>query len=186
MIEELKYCTRCKTDKSLVDFYKDKSRKGGLQYTCKKCAAECHKKWREQNKERKAEYQKKYKQENKERRAEYRKKKRESDALFKLRDALRSRTYQAFHKNGYSKNTKTEDMLGAEWIIVKSHLELMFKEGMSWDNIGEWHIDHIIPLSSANTVECLIELCHYTNLQPLWANENISKGDKIIACRINI
>ena len=51
---------------------------------------------------------------------------------------------------------------------------------MNWDNHGEWHIDHIIPLSSANTEEELIKLCHYTNLQPLWAEDNLSKSDKII------
>jgi len=50
---------------------------------------------------------------------------------------------------------------------------------MSWDNYGEWHIDHIIPLCSATTVEELEKLCHYTNLQPLWAEENLFKGGKM-------
>ncbi len=53
---------------------------------------------------------------------------------------------------------------------------------MSWDNHTKygWHIDHIIPLASAKTEEELKSLCHYTNLQPLWAKENLSKGAKII------
>ena len=51
---------------------------------------------------------------------------------------------------------------------------------MSWDNHGEWHIDHIIPLSSAKDEYEFFKLCHYTNLQPLWANENYKKGKKII------
>lgn len=53
---------------------------------------------------------------------------------------------------------------------------------MNWDNRGlyGWHIDHIIPLSSAKTEEEVYKLCHYTNLQPLWAKENLSKGNKII------
>jgi hypothetical protein len=49
---------------------------------------------------------------------------------------------------------------------------------MTWDNQGKWHIDHIIPLSSGNTEEEIIKLCHYTNLQPLWAIDNMKKGSK--------
>ena len=51
---------------------------------------------------------------------------------------------------------------------------------MSWENQGEWHIDHKIPLSSAKTEEELYKLCHFTNLQPMWAIENIKKGSKIL------
>jgi hypothetical protein len=51
---------------------------------------------------------------------------------------------------------------------------------MSWDNYGSWHIDHIMPLSSAQTTEEFNKLCHYSNLQPLWAHENLSKGNRII------
>ena len=62
------------------------------------------------------------------------------------------------------------------------YLEQKFTDGMSWDNYGlyGWHIDHIIPLSSATDELSLEKLCHYTNLQPLWAKDNLSKGDKII------
>ena len=51
---------------------------------------------------------------------------------------------------------------------------------MSWDNYGEWHIDHIIPLASATTEEGVLKLYHYSNLQPLWAKDNLSKGSKIL------
>jgi len=51
---------------------------------------------------------------------------------------------------------------------------------MNLDNQGKWHIDHIIPLSSAKTEGEFYELCHYTNLQPLWAENNIKKSNKII------
>ena len=51
---------------------------------------------------------------------------------------------------------------------------------MSWNNAGEWHYDHIYPISLAKTQEEIIKLNHYTNFQPLWAKENISKGNRVI------
>jgi hypothetical protein len=62
------------------------------------------------------------------------------------------------------------------------NLEKQFISGMTWENYGYygWHVDHKIPLASAKTKEELIKLCHYTNLQPLWMDENLSKGAKII------
>jgi hypothetical protein len=56
---------------------------------------------------------------------------------------------------------------------LKSHLEKQFKQGMTWSNhsLKGWHVDHIIPLSSAKSIKELEKLSHYTNLQPLWAKE---------------
>ena len=71
--------------------------------------------------------------------------------MFKLKCNLRVRTTMAFKNQGYRKNIKTQEMLGASWEIAKEHIERQFKKGMTWDNYGEWHIDHIIPLASANT-----------------------------------
>lgn len=51
---------------------------------------------------------------------------------------------------------------------------------MNWENYGEWHLDHIIPISYAKTIEDIYKLNHYTNLQPLWASENLSKGNRYI------
>ena len=77
------------------------------------------------------------------------------------------------------KNKKTEEILGCDYMFIKDYLETKFTEGMSWENYGKWHIDHIIPLSSAKTKEEFYKLCHYTNLQPLWAEENLKKYNKI-------
>ena len=63
--------------------------------------------------------------------------------------------------------------------FLKEHLQSQFKDGMGWDNYGSWHIDHIIPLSVAKDEKEIYRLCHYTNLQPLWAIENLSKGNKV-------
>jgi len=51
---------------------------------------------------------------------------------------------------------------------------------MTWENYGIWHIDHIIPLSSVSEESKIYDLCYYTNLQPMWGNENLSKGKKIL------
>ena len=61
-----------------------------------------------------------------------------------------------------------------------SYIENQFKEGMSFDNHGEWELDHKIPVSSANSEDEIIKLNHYTNFQPLWKLENRLKSDKII------
>ena len=70
-------------------------------------------------------------------------------------------------------------MIGCSWEELVAHLESLFLEGMTWDNRSEWHIDHRIPLASAETEEEIHKLCHYTNLQPLWATDNMSKGPKL-------
>lgn len=108
------------------------------------------------------------------------KKRYSEDKMFRLKSNLRSRIYEYLKKGGYKKTKKTRDILGCSIDFYKKHLQKQFKEGMSWDNHGEWHIDHIIPLASANTKEELIKLFHYTNTQPLWAEENIKKSDKIL------
>lgn len=79
-----------------------------------------------------------------------------------------------------TKNNTTFELVGCSPQELKIHLEQKFIYGMSWDNQGEWHIDHIIPLSSAETEEELYKLCHFTNLQPMWALDNIKKGSKIL------
>ena len=112
---------------------------------------------------------------NARRQKEYRNK----NELNKLKHALKVRTYIAFKQKRYNKNSKTEEILGASYEIVKVHIESQFKEGMSWGNRSLWHIDHRTPLASAKSEEEVIKLCHYTNLQPLWADENIKKSDKM-------
>jgi hypothetical protein len=130
---------------------------------------EYHKIWRQSNLERRRKQQR-----------EYNRNKRLSDPLFLLKGRLKTRIASIFRHKRISKRHNTASILGCDWDILKQFIESKFVEGMSWANRDQWHIDHIIPLASANTEERLVELCHYSNLQPLWASENMSKGSKII------
>ena len=105
-------------------------------------------------------------------------KRRETDYMYKIRVNLTSRINRFFKYSKMTKNCKTMDILGISIEGFKEHLESKFTERMNFNNYGMrgWHIDHIIPLSSAETEEEIIKLCHYTNLQPLWWDENIKKG----------
>ena len=97
----------------------------------------------------------------------------------------RSTTSSAFRRKGYKKTSKTKALIGCEFYVLISHIEAQFYGGMTWSNHSKWHLDHIIPISSGETEEEIIELCHYSNLQPLWASDNIRKGAKIpLVCRI--
>jgi hypothetical protein len=79
---------------------------------------------------------------------------------------------------GYKKNSKTSNILGCSFEEFKSYIESQFNDNMSWKNYGEWHLDHKIPVSWAETEEQIYELNRYTNFQPLWSFDNLSKGNK--------
>jgi len=132
----------------------------------------------EKNKERYKIRAKKWRAVNKARRAAHEKKRRVVDPLFKITNNVRSRIGKVLA--GLNKSKKSFGMIGCTAAELKQHLEKQFTEGMSWYNYGSgWHIDHIIPLSSGKTVKEIEALCHHTNLQPLWARDNLSKGKKL-------
>jgi hypothetical protein len=106
---------------------------------------------------------------------------RKSDPLFKAARVARDSSKRAVRlitKKTAERVTKPRsfELLGTDVESFKAHIESQFAEGMSWENHGEWHIDHIVPLASGKTPEDIWKLCHYTNLQPLWAADNIRKG----------
>ena len=164
---------------------------------------EKRKQWRLDNKEQLSEYDKQYRLDNKERIKEYQKeydkqwrldnkerileknkqyqnKQYHSDPLFKFKMNCRSRTRQAFKQKSWKKNGGTEKLLGCDWKTAMNHIEKQFEPWMNWNNHGEWEIDHIIPLASANTKEEMNPLFNYKNLQPLLAEDNRRKGDRIL------
>jgi len=106
----------------------------------------------------------------------YMKNRRNYDPLFKFSCNLRNRINKIFLNK--SKPNKTFEMLGCSIEFAKRYLENQFQDGMTWDNYGKWHVDHKIALCTAKTTEELEKLCHYTNLQPLWAIDNLRKNKR--------
>lgn len=100
------------------------------------------------------------------------------DTMFKLQGNFRALIRSSFRKKNWSKTTKTQMLLGCTFEEFIAHLQSKFKEGMALENHGDWHIDHIKPCATATSAEELAALFHFTNLQPLWATENLSKGCK--------
>lgn len=155
-----------------------------------------HKKYYEKHRkeilEKSKEYQKEYRkteqckivrkrcyEKTKKKRFEYHYNRLKKDPIYKLKNKLRSRLNNYMNSKGFKKNKKHLEILGCSFEELKVHLEKQFKPKMTWENHGKWHIDHIIPLSSAQTEEEVYKLSHYTNLQPLWAEENLKKNAKI-------
>lgn len=113
-------------------------------------------------------------------RREYERERRKADELYKLIHDVRARIRNSLRSTGYRKTGRTAEILGCSYDFFKEYIQSKFTKGMSWDNSGKWHYDHIIPVSSAKTKEEVIRLNHYTNFQPLWAIDNMKKGCKII------
>jgi hypothetical protein len=146
------------------------------------------KRYRQENLEKIRERKKKYRQENREKIREhvkkYRKEREKTDINFRLKKLLRTRVYQYIRAQGASKSQRSEQLLGCTWDEVKIHLEQQWLPKMSWGNHsngpGNWNIDHIRPLSSfdLSDPEQQRQAFHYTNLQPLWWEDNMAKSDK--------
>lgn len=120
--------------------------------------------------------QKEYYSNNKQGIIERNKKRLQTDLQFKLRDSIRRRVKRQMKLN--SKNL--HEYLGCNYLEFKQYLQAKFQPGMTWHNYGQWHIDHKLPLSWFDLTRwdhCHLVL-HYTNLQPLWAEDNLRKGNR--------
>ncbi len=145
--------------------------------------------YKRNNKNKLAEYSKKYYKQNKDKilkyRNEYRKNRRKIDPTYRLSLNLRTRLWHAINGN-IKKGSAIKD-LGCSVKELKKYLEILFYvhpktgEFMKWNNYGNgWHVDHVIPLSlfDLTNINQFLEACHYTNLQPLWAEENLRKSNR--------
>lgn len=126
---------------------------------------------------REREYMKDYQKKNKERRALNHQKRLKEDEMYFFKTKVRKFIYQSFKRKKESKIMNTQEVIGCTFEEFLQYIISKFKDGMTIDNYGEWQIDHIIPLSLAKTKEDVIKLCHFTNLQPLWASENRKKSN---------
>jgi hypothetical protein len=127
---------------------------------------------------------KKYRKENKiilsEKQKIYYQNRLKNDIIFKTKENIRKLIQLSFKRNGFTKKTKTHQILGCTFEEFKQHLESKFEDWMTWDNYGlyngelnyGWDIDHIIPSSSATSEKEIIKLNHFTNLQPLCSKIN--------------
>lgn len=187
---EKKICSKCKEEKEVCEFNKDSTRKDGYVYNCKSCCKTIRNliyySSIDKNRENHRERQKKHYRNNVDRIRVYKKKyennRLKNDPEFRLHKNIRRRVSLFLQSNNITKSNKTFDIVGCTQQQLKEHIQFQFKDNMSWENYGYygWHIDHIIPLSSAKTEEELYKLCHYTNLQPLWAEDNLKKSNKLL------
>jgi hypothetical protein len=184
---DMKYCYTCLRVLDKSCFGKMSNTLDGLNTMCKECRKKSTSEHYENNKgiikNQKIEYRKKNQEKINKRQTKYNKKKRQEDPLYKLSINLRSRVKSYLRRVGLNRRISqpTKDMIGCSPQEFREYIESKFSEGMSWDNYGPrgWHLDHIIPLASAKNINEAIKLNHYTNLQPLWAEDNCKKGCRI-------
>lgn len=197
----MKQCSSCKTQKPTEAFASNRSRKDGLAHCCRDCTRD-HKKisylknrenviakakaYRKANLEKCKAKNTEYSQINKVKRNQYnavrRKVKYATDPQFRAIINARARVGNFLRqKEKYAKS------LGCSFETFKQHISSLFVDGMSWENYGQWHIDHIYPLSVAyaQSKESFAKACHYSNLRPLWAKENLQKSNKLIDANLN-
>jgi hypothetical protein len=202
---QTKICSKCGLKKQVSEFYKNAKNPNIYRGQCKKCMnsnsaqynennkkiiSEKNKRLRLENPEINKEKCRNYKRNNPdhfrkwiEKNKEHRKnyiREYNSDPKNKIKNSLRGRINELLNKK-YN-NPKTLSLVGCDYEFLLKYIEDRFTEGMTWDNYGYygWHIDHIIPVSSAKTIEDIYKLYHYTNLQPLWGKENMRKSNKIL------
>lgn len=197
--KKFKRCYTCKQELPVENFGECKNKKDGKMTVCRNCKSENDKKYRikysDKHKLRKKEYYNRvknldwYKEKCALRVRDYKKEysQQQSDTFKYVKAHLRKviLVYLKKQKNKSVVKPKTEDILGIDFDGFINHIEKQFLKGMSWDNHGEWHIDHILPCSLSNgDTDILLKLFNYQNLRPMWAFDNLSKNDTvpIISC----
>ena len=191
----MKICVRCKKTKSLDNFVRRPQPPNYFRPYCLDCTKIYRKEKYQKNKRMERATNKAWARNNKKRRKVYLKKYQEinrtenntrqraiwaSNPLHKIKKTIRTSLYKALKNKNYTKKSRTHTILGCSWNFLKSYIETQFSRGMSWENHGEWHLDHIVPVSLGETEEEIVSLNHYTNLQPLWKDDNLIKSDNLI------
>lgn len=140
------------------------------------------KKWKESNAHKVDLQQSAWWKANKQKVLAQKKSKKQQNPAFRLLENMRTRLSILIKTHKGIKEQKTVEYFGCTLVELLEHLESQFEPGMSWENYGKWHVDHIIPCSSFNhSVTEEVKKCwHFSNLQPLWAKENLVKSNKIL------
>jgi len=180
---KIKKCSVCKQDKNGMEFYPNKRKSDGLNYHCIDCnrikSLNDYRKNPEKIKI--CSFQRyltiKDTEEYKNQKRDYQRKKLKEEPLYKISRNLRCRMWHAIKNKGWDKKNKLNEYIGCSPKELFNYIEEKFNENMTWENYGSyWHLDHIVPLDSAKTIEELEKLSHYKNLQPLESTENLKKG----------
>jgi hypothetical protein len=149
--------------------------------------SEYHKKWSENKKEHLIKYHKEWREKNidkhRENKRNYERTRKANDPIYKLINNFRTAIYQVLKENQIQKNGHYFETLKYSPENLIEHLESKFKDNMTWNNYGEWHVDHIKPISSFQITEIgdkeFMSCWSLENLQPLWGKENIRKSNKL-------
>lgn len=197
----MKICNKCNIEKDIIEFPIRKTSKTGYRNICKKCFNKQKYKssigntkrldWKLENKDKISEYKKKWRDKNKDYIINYRinyletrniknKERLESDYLYALKCRIRGLIKITIRNRGFVKKSKSFDILGCDLEFFVNYLESKFEPWMNWNNCGKyngefnygWDLDHIIPISKANTEEEVLLLNNYLNFQPLCSKIN--------------
>jgi hypothetical protein len=183
-------CKICNQTKTINEFYISKPSPGHLSpkisTICKLCTKDQYRANRETILEKAASKRipkpkkpKQSKEISRLKKAAYIRNKRQSDSLFRLRSNIGSLIATSLVNAGFKKTSKTADILGCTFKEFTCHIESQFTEGMTWSNRHLWQLDHIVPISRAQTIDQVLLLNHYTNFRPLWAKDNQVKAGKL-------
>jgi hypothetical protein len=175
----LKVCNKCKEEKSLDNFCKNKNTIDGFNRCCKLCKQHLN----IQNKQYNIDYyynnKEKYQDIYYPKQNNLKREKYKNNPTYKTSRLLRSRLYQTLKSKRIYKNNSTIKLLGCSFDYCKQHIESQFKPEMNWSNLGEvWEIDHILPCDSFNLLlEKEQKKCfHFSNLQPLFKTTQIAES----------
>ena len=210
---EIKICRVCHNEKDVNEFNINTRNKDNLNNMCKECGKIYMSNYRKNNYEKVLKKEKEYETKNANKRIKYRQvnkdkindkmkiyrltnkqkvnesiknsknKRYKTDVVFKLKENIRGNINSSLKKNGFTKKSRTYEILGCSFEDFKQYLESLWEPWMNWDNYGNpkdgilepnktWDVDHIIPSSSATTEEELLKLNHFSNLQPLCSYYN--------------
>lgn len=199
-----KVCNVCQVEKEIIEFAKQDHKPS---FRCKQCLSEYNKRyyqknqkrlrqrtatyrktnpeymieWRKENRDRLTQQKREWIEKNRDKINKNERKRRKIDHVYRIKKNLRRRINEVITRPN-KKCDSTLKLLGCSLEEFLIYMENQFVKGMNWGNYGKWHIDHIIPCASfdLSDPEQQKKCFHYSNLQPLWAEDNLRKGDKIL------